>query len=81
MSETLTRVTKNVLIDAYRNRLVMTYDWAADKQKLKQFVDRFSLTAYGQRLTLLDSPVLQQVWADLGLKGKPTYRALHALPH
>ena len=56
-----------------------TYPWAKDQERYARAMTAVDATLNGSRsCALTESWVV--AWKELGLKGKPTYKAIHALP-
>jgi hypothetical protein len=75
-------VTKSMFTDAVSQRLRETRPWALELSTLQAFMANFAetMSGTGRHLVTIDSPVIRQVWKDLGFKGKPTYKALQVSP-
>lgn len=72
---------KEQFIDIYRVLLQKEYPWAADKDRLDKFMISVKTTLYTQNNTWnIDSSVVRAAWRGIGMRGKPTYKALKALP-
>lgn len=57
------------------------YQWAHDSEKLARFMDSLTTTITTDRNTcMIDTPSIIAAWRAIGGKGKPTYKALRALP-
>lgn len=56
------------------------YQWAKDEpERLERSMALVEGTMNGDRKCLIDSPSWLAAWKAIGQKGKPTYKALHAL--
>jgi hypothetical protein len=73
-------LTKKTLRAAYIDRVKTTYPWASDEQKLANFCTTLDRTFAGSTELSIYGFQFTECWRDLGGKGKPTYKALHALP-
>jgi hypothetical protein len=74
-------MTKTQLFSLYKERLHAEYLWAKDATRLNKYLDSFWQTITTEANTWNnDSFVLQAIWREQKLKGKPTYKALRALP-
>jgi hypothetical protein len=83
----MTTLSKNGFLEAYQRRLVCVYDWArADPHRLAKFMRGVACTIEhpnaleGSRGWDHHGDVSVAVWRELGGKGRPTLKALRALP-
>jgi hypothetical protein len=73
--------TKAAFKRELRARLLATYEWAKDSAKLDRFMAGVDETINTDKNKVsLDSPMCMQAWRAIGMKGKPTYKAVRALP-
>lgn len=63
------------------DREIEIYPWAFDKERKARFMAlaRESVES-GRNLVAIDGPAVVKAWQAIGGKGKPTYKALRALP-
>jgi hypothetical protein len=74
-------MTKKQFLTAYRADLYVRYDWAKDTAKLDRFMSSVERTITTVANTWNhDSDSARAVWRRAGLPGKPTLKALRALP-
>lgn len=74
-------VTKNAFLAAYRTALVAAYPWAADVTRLNRFMASCVWTLEGPSATWNhDGEAVVSAWKSIGGKGRPTLKALRALP-
>ncbi len=72
--------TKQAFLDAYQRELLARYEWARDGAKLGRF-----MSAVEKTLTTSvnkwnnDGDAVTAAWRSIGMKGKPTYKALRSL--
>ena len=70
--------TKQQFLAVLRREL-SKYDWAKDEARLTRAMGAATHTLNGLKTcAITESWVL--AWKEIGMKGKPTYKALHALP-
>ena len=55
------------------------YPWAVDKDRLDRTMILAEGTMNGDRKCLIDSAYWLAAWKAVGGKGKPTYKAIHAM--
>ena len=74
-------MTKAGFLAAYRAALLEAYPWAKDAERLEKFMDaaRADLAGAAACVDWTGAAVLQ-VWRAIGGKGRPTRKALRALP-
>lgn len=76
-------MTKEAFLAALREQLKMLYGsgWASDEAKLARFMSAVEETIHSPRnIWNMDGPATVAAWRQIGGKGKPTYKALRALP-
>jgi hypothetical protein len=74
-------MTRNAFLLAYEAELVARYDWAADTGKLAGFLANVRTTISTPRaLWNHDGDAVTAAWLEIGGNGKPTLKALRALP-
>lgn len=74
-------MTKTKLLNEYRAVLPGMFPWARDEDKLTRFVASAERTIRTSAATWNhDSPAIAAAWRKLGGKGKPTLKAMRALP-
>lgn len=63
------------------DREVEIYPWAFDQERRARFnaLARESVET-GRNLIAIDGPAVVKAWQAIGGKGRPTYKALRALP-
>lgn len=69
--------SKKLLRAAYLAELEKLDWWPKNGATYAASVDK---TFAGGRTFMIDSPIFKEVWKRVGLRGVPTYKALHALP-
>lgn len=74
-------MTKTNFIAALRSELIKRYDWTKDATRLERFMDGVKATIDGDHgCWNKDGEASEAAWKAIGGKGKPTYKALRALP-
>jgi hypothetical protein len=75
-------MTKEQFLTAYREQLKATYAWARDDAaKLERFMASVRNTiSHGVSTWVHDGEAVTAAWRAIGGKGKPTLKALRALP-
>lgn len=73
-------MTRTEFRTALVNELAARYEWAWDGQRLKKALDAINATLAGGKQCNIDGESWVAAWRKCGGKGKPTYKALHALP-
>ncbi len=74
-------MTREKFVSTYRDFLVATYPWARDLARLEKFMASVEVTlATSANTWNIDSECVRAAWRAIGGKGRPTYRALKALP-
>lgn len=74
-------MNKQNFYSAYRESLVRAYLWAQDDAKLERFMGSVKGTMEGGAKTWNhDGESVIEAWRSIGGKGKPTLKALRALP-
>lgn len=66
----------------FRNQWIANlqeFPWAKDPAKLANFVDGIDRTLDGAHTVDISGPACLAAWKACGGKGKPTYKAIHAL--
>jgi hypothetical protein len=75
-------MTKTAFLQAYRSELEVRYDWAGDNTKLDRFMSSVETTITTTTSTWnYDGDAVTSAWRKIGCKGKPTLKALRALPN
>lgn len=76
-------MTKQTFLDALRREILARYAWAGDAAKLERYMAAAArscgLGDAGQRATI-NGDAWRAAWSAIGGKGRPTYKALAALP-
>lgn len=76
-------MTKQAFLNAYRALLVSTHAWAQDEAKLNRFMASVedTIKTHSRKTSWSkDGKAAMMAWREIGGKGKPSYRALRALP-
>ena len=74
-------MTRAAFLAAYRRGLVAWAPWAQDTGKLDRFMESVAETISTTRKTWIhDGPTTINAWRAIGGKGRPTLKALRALP-
>lgn len=74
-------MSQAAFLTCYRDVLWATYVWAQDDSKLALFMVGVQRTIEGPEKTWNhDGPAVTAAWRIMGGKGKPTLKALRALP-
>lgn len=73
--------TKSEFLEEYRRNIIARYTWAEDSEKLERFMES-AMETITTELTTWDKEgdAVNRAWRAIGKKGKPTYKALRALP-
>jgi hypothetical protein len=71
--------TKQQFLSILRREL-SKYDWAKDAARLDNAMEHAAQTLGGRRTCMIDGDSWKTAWKEIGMKGKPTYKGLHALP-
>lgn len=79
MTDLITMTRANFLRE-YEKNLKSTYAWAADAAKLERFMASCKNTVEGGVGWSHEGPAITAAWRAVGGKGKPTLKALRALP-
>lgn len=78
---TKTMATKAEFLAAYRAALLDDYAWARSEDGLSRFMAAVEKTLAGPGAYWTHgTPMVAKVWRSLGLKGRPTLKALRELP-
>jgi hypothetical protein len=72
-------MTKQAFMDAYEEA-ISTYPWTADEAKRTRFLASVRATLAGATTWNFNGPSTTAAWQWIGGKGKPTLKALRALP-
>jgi hypothetical protein len=74
-------MTRTGFLVALRAELLKRYPWAQDAMRLERFMSgvRDTITGVGNNWCK-DGDAADAAWKAIGGKGKPTYKALRALP-
>jgi len=73
-------MTRQAFLKAYRNSLLAAYAWAGDAAKLDHFMASVSATLDGANTWNHTGEAVTAAWHWIGGKGRPTLKALRALP-
>ena len=74
-------MNQQAFIALYRAELIKRYPWAQDAAKLDKFMASCTETVSTVRTTWNhDGEAVTAAWRGIGGKGKPTLKALRALP-
>ena len=74
-------MSKSVFMAMYRAELLLRYAWAANEDKLARMLSSVHATLTGTEATWNhDGEAVVAAWRAMGGKGKPTLKALRALP-
>lgn len=76
----MSEITKADFIVSYRKELVARYEWTADTTKLDKFLGSVVKTLDGANTWDFHGEAVTAAWRSLGGKGKPSLKALRALP-
>ena len=77
----MTENTKTAFIEYYKSEIVARYPWAQNAEKLARFMSSVSGTLSGPVATWNhEGEAVTAAWRAIGNKGKPTLKALRALP-
>lgn len=71
--------TKQQFLSILRREL-SKHEWARDADRLDKAMESAAQTLNGRRTCVIESESWITAWKEIGMKGKPTYKALHALP-
>lgn len=78
------RATKHDFLTLLRGELIARYGetgWARDADRLDSAMNKMAETISGTRnLMAIDGESVVAAWRGMGLKGKPTFKGLRALP-
>lgn len=73
-------MTKTAFIVRYEQELVARYPWTKDAAKLTRFIQTVADTLAGGAGWQHEGDAVTAAWRAIGGKGKPTLKALRALP-
>ncbi len=74
-------MTQQQFLTAYKAELLQTAHWTTDDEKLARFMRGCEATISGRDTCWNhDGPSCLRAWKAIGGKGKPTLKALRALP-
>lgn len=74
-------MNRKTFLATYRAELLASYDWSKDPAKLDRYMASVEATVSGEAKTWNASgPSLDSAWRKIGGKGKPTLKALRAMP-
>lgn len=73
-------MTKADFLREYRAAIIAAYPWAQDAAKLERFMQSVSATINGAATWNHDGEAVRAAWRAIGGKGRPTLKALRALP-
>lgn len=74
-------MTKREFLTQYALELQVRYDWAREAARLERFMASVTESLTGDRKTWNhEGDAVTAAWRRIGGKGKPTFKALHALP-
>lgn len=78
---TLAAMNRAAFLTAYRTRLLTAYTWTSDTGKLERFLSSVTETLAGRATSWNhDGDCVTAAWRDIGGRGRPTLKALRALP-
>lgn len=60
-------------------RELSKHEWAKDESRFVRAMEAANQTLNGHKTCALSESWVK-AWKEIGMKGKPTYKALHALP-
>jgi hypothetical protein len=72
--------TKKKFLEAVSRNLIECHDWARDPARHAKFMASVIETVNGAKTCSIDGPAFQRAWREVGGKGKPTFKGIHALP-
>ena len=72
--------TRNAYLIAYRSELLARYAWTANADKLNAFLDKARAGLEGEGTWSHTGDASTAAWRAIGGKGKPSLKALRALP-
>jgi len=73
--------TKAAFLAEYEKRIALNQEWARDAGRLERAMEKVRATITTDRAPWMASgPTLIEVWKRMGFKGRPTLKALRALP-
>jgi hypothetical protein len=75
----MTQATKERFLSILQREL-SKHEWAKDAERLKRAMEYAAKTLDGHKTCVIDSESWKTAWKEIGMKGKPTYKGLHALP-
>lgn len=61
-------------------RELSKYEWAKDEARFTKAMDAVDRTLNGTYSCAIDGASWIMAWRECGFKGKPTYKAIHAMP-
>lgn len=75
-------ITKDTFLIEYRAVLLSTFGWANDRDKLNRFMESVAITLNvgGPQTWDHHGEAVARAWRNIGAKGKPTLKAMRALP-
>ena len=74
-------LTKTSFLHKYEQAIISTHPWASDDTKRAKFMEAVRMTLTTDKCPWQHQTALvTSVWKSLGGKGKPTLKALRALP-
>ncbi len=73
-------MSKANFLALYAQALKARYQWASDAVKLARFIASARDTLGGANTWNCDGDAIRDAWQAMGCKGKPTLKALRALP-
>lgn len=74
-------MTKNAFLAAYRKQLLARYPWAQDPAKRARYMASVAGSLLGAENTWHPAgEAVTAAWRDIGGKGKPSFKALRAMP-
>lgn len=73
-------MTRSQFLTAYETELKARYSWTSDAPKLARFLEGVAMTLNGGSMWCHDGEAVTAAWRFIGGKGKPTLKALRALP-
>ena len=61
-------------------RELSRYEWAKDPARLAKAMEEAAKTINGNKTCLIDGISWNTAWKECGMKGKPTFKGLCAMP-
>jgi bifunctional pyridoxal-dependent enzyme with beta-cystathionase and maltose regulon repressor activities len=74
-------MTQTAFISAYMKEIKARYSWAQDAAKFVRFMESVVMTLKTDKATWTpEGEAVKAAWGAIGAKGKPTLKAIRALP-